>query len=781
MTKWIIRAIAAVLALAILAGLGAAGWLAARFQLTKPRIEGEVRLDGFEGRATVVRDANGTAHIFGESDSDVYFALGYTHASERFFQMDLARRYVQGRLSELFGARAVRTDAQSRIKGFPQAAEAVLDNLSPEAQGAIEAYVAGVNARLAQGTPAPEYAILRAPAETWRLIDSAGLTLYLADSLAAGAGEDIERASLADLLTPEQFEQFRAQYPDWGPTTLKDEDIAARFGEIAEETLAPAIEAPQEEIPQDGALSQPDNLPGSNAWVVDGSRTASGAPLLANDPHLALGAPSIWYMVRLELETTPVIGASTPGTPFIILGRNAHGAWGFTNTGFDVIDWVERDPSELAITERTETIRVKGGTDIELVVQETAEGPILDPDYFPLEAFDTETKAVVLRWTVTDPSNDVADATYRIMHATGWDSFVEASRGWTAPMQNMHYAGVDGTIGYSTSGLLPIRGADGNWTGFVPFEELPRVRNPRGGSIASGNNLVAGEAYPYALPGSYGIYRAPRIEALLDTNRAHDLASFQAMQMDVTSSFAQRIHGALIGASPESALGLAALARMESWDGTLAADGPEGLIFSAWIRALTAAIYSDELGPEFERYFYPRRLFIERVLTGDAAAWCDDTRTGETESCAVIAGLALDSAMAELELVHGSDIGSWTWSEAHQAMFDHPLTGVPVIGDWFTVQTPVGGDGSTLNVGHFSYRDGDYSVYHGPSLRAVYDLSDLNASRFMHAPGQSGHPWSKRYRDLAPRWAAGESYEIRDDWTPDTAPEGANRLVIEGR
>lgn len=780
MTKWIIRAIVAVIALALLAALGGAGWLAARFQLTRPQTQGEVRIDGYEGRATVVRDQNGTAHIFGETDADVYFALGYTHASERFFQMDLARRFVQGRLSELFGTRALRSDAQSRIKGFPQAAEAVLANLSPEARAATQAYVDGVNARLAQGTPAPEYAILRAPAEDWRLIDSAGLTLYLADSLAAGVGEDIERASLADLLSPEQFEQFRAQYPDWGPTTLKDEDIAARFGDIVEETLAPIQDAPQDASAPDDALSQPDNLPGSNAWVVDGSRTASGAPLLANDPHLALGSPSIWYMVRLELSQTPVIGASTPGTPFIILGRNAHGAWGFTNTGFDVIDWVERDPAGLAITERTETIRVKGGADVELVVRETPEGPVLDPEYFSLEAFDTENRAVVLRWTVTDPSNDVADATYRIMHSTGWDSFVEASRGWAAPMQNMHYAGVDGTIGYSTAGLLPIRDEAGNWTGFIPFEDLPRVANPQDGSIASGNNLVAGEAYPYPLPGSYGIYRAPRIEQLLGANPAHDLTSFNAMQMDVTSAFARRIHSALIGAAPESELGLAALARMEGWDGTLSPEGPEGLIFSAWIRALTAAIYSDELGPEFERFFYPRRLFIERVLTGDAAGWCDDLRTGETESCAVIAGLALDTAMAELERVYGNDIEDWNWSQAHPARFDHPLTGLPVIGGWFTVETPVGGDGSTLNVGHFSYRAGDYSVYHGPSLRAVYDLSDLNASRFMHAPGQSGHPWSKRYRDLAPRWAAGESYEIRDDWTPDTAPQDARVLVLEG-
>lgn len=778
MTRWIIRAVLAFVLLALVAALAGAGWLASRFMASKPRESGEIVVEGFDGRAQIVRDANGTAHIFGESDEDVYFALGYTHASERFFQMDLARRFVQGRLSELFGERTLRADAQSRIKGFPQASEAILTNLSGESLVAVEAYTAGVNARLDQGLAAPEYAVLRAQAEPWQLIDSAALTLYLADSLAAGVTEDFERAALSDVLSPGQFEQFRAQYPDWGPTTLKDTDIAARFGAITQETLPPIEEAG--DAPSGDALSQPDNLPGSNAWVVDGGRTASGAPLLANDPHLALAAPSIWYMVRLELEDTPVVGASTPGTPFIILGRNQWGAWGFTNTGFDVIDYLQRDPDSLEITERTETIAVRGGDDVSLIVRETPDGPILDPDWFALEAYDTETGVVVMRTTVTDPSNDVADATHRIMHARNFDQFVEATRGWTAPMQNMHYAGIDGTIGYSTAGLLPIRDADGNWTGFVPFDDLPRVVNPQGGYIASGNNLVAGDAYPYALPGSYGVYRAPRIEALIEQTPAHDIASFNAMQMDVTSDFARRIQPALLGAAPETQAGFEALALMEDWDGTLSAGGPHGLIFSAWIRALTGAIYSDELGEEYERFYYPRRLFIERVLTGDAAAWCDDTRTSETETCSVISGLALDTAMAGLTRVLGADIERWNWGEEHYALFDHAFTGMPVIGDWFTVTQPVGGDGSTLNVGHFSYRSGDFSVYHGPSLRAIYDLSDLDRSRFIHAPGQSGHPWSKRFRDLAPRWAAGDSYEIATAWTPENRPEESRLLVIAG-
>ena len=337
-------------------------------------------------------------------------------------------------------------------------------------------------------------------------------------------------------------------------------------------------------------------------------------------------------------------------------------------------------------------------------------------------------------------------------------------------------AGDDGTFTIELSGpsvepkhLLQVLDADRH-----PFQILNRVKTIHSGSF------VAGDAYPYPLPGSYGVYRAPRIEALLDETPSHSLASFNAMQMDVTSEFARRIHADLISATPETDLGLEALSIMERWTGDLSVDGPEGLIFSAWVKALSHAIYADELGGEFERFFFPRRLFLENVLTGDASSWCDNVETESRESCAVTAGLALDTAMNELAVLYGPDPSLWNWGELHQASFDHPLTGVPLVGDWFTVRTPVGGDGSTLNVAHFSYRSDDYSVYHGPSLRAVYDLSDLDASRFIHAPGQSGHPWSRHYSDLAERWAAGDSYEIRTDWTPDTAPDGSRTLILEG-
>jgi penicillin amidase len=582
---------------------------------------------------------------------------------------------------------------------------------------------------------------------------------------------------LDDILSAEQLAQFTLNFPDWAPTMLKDADVRATLDGVEVLPLEEIGETLRGRDADSEAQAQPENRPGSNAWVVSGERTESGAPLLANDPHLGLGAPSIWYFVRLNLSYGPVIGGTIPGTPSVVLGRNAHGAWGFTNTGFDVIDYVERDPGAIDVTERRETIRVRGGDDVELVIRETPEGPVLDEQWFDLSPFDPD-KLVVWRSTSTHPDNDSADATLAIMKSTGWDSFVDAVRGWTAPMQNMHYAGIDGTIGYTTAGLLPVRDEAGEWTGFVPFDELPRVENPRGGYIASGNNLVAGDVYPCPLPGSYAVYRAPRIEAMIEATERHDADSFAAMQLDVTSLHIRRILPALLAAEPESELGAAAIARLEGWDASLDPDEPEGLIVSAWLRALSAAIWSDELGALAGRFDQPRRAFLEDVLAGDASAWCDDVRTASVERCATIAGLALDAAMARTAAQYGEDIDAWRWGEVHQAVFDHAFTGQPILGGMFTVREPVGGDGSTVNVGHFSYAAGNYDAYHGASMRAIYDLADLNESRFMHAPGQSGHPLSPHYDDLAPKWAAGEYFQIRDDWTPENPPEGARTLRL---
>jgi penicillin amidase len=771
MTRWLIRGAIALAALALLAVAGVSAYVVERFHASKPVETGALTLDGLTGSARVVRDGDGVAHIFAADDRDVFFALGFTHASERFFQMDLARRFVRGRLAELFGPDFLVDDARSRTLGYERLTRDITQRLSPDARSAVEAYAAGVNARLAEGAPAPEYILLRARPDSWAVEDTAAMIAFLAHDLSMGVEQDVTRARLENVLSPDRLAEFMEPYPGWAPLTLQDEDVRAAFGPVQVRPLPPP----------GGAQSRTDAMPGSNAWVVAGGQTRSGRPLLANDPHLGLSAPSIWYLARLELSYGPVIGATLPGTPFVVLGRNAHGAWGFTNTGFNVIDLAARPREGLEITTRTETIQVRGRrAPAEIIVEETREGPILNPDWFNLAGYPAD-DAVVRRSTVTHPENRLPDSMFVIMRAEDWADFVEAGRGWTAPMQNMLYAGVDGTIGYTTAGLMPLRGEDGDWTSFIAFEDLPRIVNPRGGRIVSGNNQVVSDAYPHPLPGLYDPYRAARIETRLDEAELHDVASFKDIQMDVMSEHARRLLPALLSATPESQLGVQALARLERWDGSLDADGPEGLIFSAWMRVLSAAIWMDELGPAAVWFNYPRPVFLDNVLVGEASHWCNDVRTSQTESCAVTAGLALDAAMAETASAYGRNIDAWRWGEVHQARFAHPLGELPFIGSMFEVRQPVPGDGSTINVNHFSFASGDYDSVHAATLRAVYDLSDLNRSRFMHAPGQSGHPLSPHYRDLAQRWAQGESFEIRDDWTPEAPPSGARVLTLQPR
>ncbi|MCH9020507.1 MAG: penicillin acylase family protein, partial [Proteobacteria bacterium] len=534
---------------------------------------------------------------------------------------------------------------------------------------------------------------------------------------------------------------------------------------------------------------------GSNNWVVAGDRSETGKPLLANDPHLGLGAPATFYLAHLNAPGLNVVGATLPGMPGVLLGRNDRIAWGFTNTGPDTQDlFIERVDANDAgrylapggsrpFTVRREVIAVAGADEVALDVRESRHGPVIS-DLAPGAAEPFGGDAVLaLAWTALRGDDLTPRAALAIGQAGDWAEFVAALRDFHGPQQNIIYADVDGNIGLLAPARLPIRKAgDGwvpapgssgafDWSGFVPFDELPRALNPPSGRIVTANNRIVADDYPHFITRDWAPpYRARRITGLLE-GRRHTLESFRAIQADTTSLMARAMTPHLLRAEPETAAARAAQALLADWRGDMARDRPEPLIFSAWYRALTRLVYADELGPLFDAAWGLRPLFMRSVLDGDQAAWCDDTTTQAVENCPEMTARALDSGVAELAARYGDDPAAWRWGDAHPAVLAHRVfRGRPLLGALFGISIANGGDPFTVNAAGYALRDPDrpFAQNHGPVFRAIYDLADLERSLFVLTTGQSGNPLSRHYRDFVERWR---------DHRPFTIP--TRRIVVE--
>jgi penicillin amidase len=745
--------------------------MSVRLHASLPQTSGTMQLAGLESEAHIIRDTYAVPHIFAANDHDSYFALGVAHAQDRLWQMEITRRAMRGRLSEVLGENALDTDIFFRTMGLGAASETAVEQLPEDVRDALDAYAAGVNSVLeAPGFVAPpEYQILMFAPDPWTPADTLTVFKAIALDLFGNAFSEPRRDALIAHLGPERARQFIGRYPDDAPRSLSMADLG----------LDPVVSEPPAMMEAPVTGPEDNGRDGSNNWVLAASRTTTGAPILANDPHLGLRAPAIWYLARMTTPEGSVVGVTLPGTPFVTLGRNDRIAWGFTNTGPDVGDL---HPVTLAdvIDAREEIIRVRGGEDVTITRRETATGPILDPEHFDYPLPDGA-DFFALQWMLDEPDDTTAGVGMRILRGQGWDDFVDALRGFVAPQQSMVFADIEGDIGFYAPARIPVRDAEGNWVSTIPFAELPHTRNPERGFIATSNNKIVPDDYPHYLTSDwYGVSRIRRIYDGIERRDRHDMDSMAALQNDTVSDMAGRILPALLRASPASDDGQTALDLLAAWDADMAIDRPEPLIYGAWMRELSRRVYADELGELFDDWYGDRRLFMTDVLAGDLADWCDDVATDTVETCADIAGPALDTAMAELVAQHGSRIENWRWGDVHYARHAHtPFSDFPVLSDWFTIRTPVPGDGSTVNVAHSSWRSDGYSVFHGASYRALYDLSDLDASRYMITTGQSGNVMSEHYDDLAPMWGRGEYIEIRSDWMPDNAPEGSETLVLQ--
>ncbi|WP_417517711.1 penicillin acylase family protein [Minwuia sp.] len=769
--KWIWRGL---MTLVVFAAIGIIGLFIVG-KMTLPTLDGEVVLDGPEAEIRIVRDRFAVPHIYTENRSDALFALGYVHAQDRLWQMEFQRRVGQGRLSEFAGEATLQTDIFLRTMGFYRAAEATLGKLDATTVAELERYAAGVNAWIdgREGLLPPEFLILGIEPEPWKPADTLVWLKMMALNLSGNWTSEALRARAAAALGDEKMRQLWPAYPEDAPVAIDRQ--AANLWES--EGLQDALRA----WPQG-----PRGL-GSNNWVISGALSATGKPLLANDPHLGLQAPSVWYMAHVDDGTDAQIGATLPGVPFVVLGRNRHIAWGFTNTAPDVQDLIveqvnPQNPDEYQTETgwqrfkmREEIIRISDGGERRITVRESRHGPIL---------FDTENgrhgegflkpdQAVAIRWHVLDDDEMSVRAGLNAGRARDVAGFIDVMRDFHGAQQNMVVADINGDIGFVAAGRVPVRADRSDWQGmlpragssylarrkgFIPYEDLPQVINPARGYVVTANNRIVGDSYPHFLTNEWADpYRAQRITDLLTERDAHTIDSFKAIQADQVSLMAREFLPLMLRFEPSSDAQRDILADLKLWNGDMSPDRTEPTIFNAWYREFVRQALIDESGELFDDLWAPRIGFFRNVLTGQGGAesWCDDIASDQTETCADLLKRSFELAIANLEERFGSDRDAWVWGPIHEAHHDHnPFTNVDFLRNLFDIRVPVGGDSYTVNVAHGRMRDRDdpYTTRSGASLRAIYDLDDLNRSIYINTTGQSGNPLSPHYSDMVERW-----------------------------
>ncbi|MEO8430580.1 MAG: penicillin acylase family protein [Acidobacteriota bacterium] len=750
-------------------------------------------MTGLHGPLRLETDAHGVPTIRAATADDALFGLGFVHARDRLWQMELQRRIGAGRLAEALGAKLVPTDRFLRTIGFRRAAEDALRSLSPEARSAVSSYRRGVNAFLAASRARPiEFRILRIDPPPFDDADCLVWSKLMAWDLSGNATNEIRRARLSSLVGPPRAAELLPSGAPL-PTILRDEEWQSPSPERPADSEARPLP-----VRGDGSLAEREpggtdplalaagglerfgfggETVGSNSWVLAGSRTRSGRPILANDPHLGLRTPSIWYIARLEAPGLSVEGATLPGLPGIVIGHNARIAWGLTNLEPDVQDlFVERaDPADgnrylwrgrsLAFDRRTEVIRVRGAADVRLEVRSTVHGPVVTDVLAGAERLGGP---VALRWTGLDPGDRTGEAFLAIDRARDWAEFLAGVSLLHCPGQNFVYADADGHIGYTASGSIPIRprsdgllpvsgeGAD-DWSGAVPFASLPRTFDPPRGYVVTANNRVVSENYPYPFNADWvEPYRARRIEDRILASPRLSVDDVRAIQLDRVSYQARDLLPILLTTAPADAASRSALDRLRGWDGTFAPESVPAAIYAAWYAALST-MPEDELSEPAATWV--RSRFVIDALRGDSA-WCDDVRTRGRETCADFRSSTLRRAVALLGRRLGPAADGWRWERLHRARFPHAaFDGVPVLSRLFSLETGQGGDGSTVNVGGYR-RDGSFRMSDGPSYRQIVDFGDLAGARYVHTTGQSGNPFESGYRNLLPLWRAGRDFPL---------------------
>ena len=770
-----------------------------------PPESGTATLQGLSGPVTIERDENGVPHISAGTIEDVFTGLGFAHAQDRLWQMEVSRIAAQSRLSEIFGQPTVASDIWLRSIGLFEATKAAYQDLPEDGKDALEAYAAGVNAWLqrkgrlfASGLP-PEFVILRHAPEPWEPVHSVAAIKMMSVTLGENAGHEGMRLGFARIgLAGEEINDLLPPNPQDDPPSLPD--LGALLGldsgplRVADgqRRQADAGLLPHEDAAVRGA---------SNNWVISGRRTTTGKPILANDPHLALSAPSIWYLAHLRVNdgsgTRNLVGATLAGTPLVLLGRGDHIAWGFTNNIADVQDiFVERvnpDNADEYLTPdgwrpfgaQVETIKVRGAEDHIFTRRWTRHGPVLPPTYLDLDTYLPEGTVAALQWVALAPQDTTMMSGINIWNSKTVADFQQIMVDYVAPIQSMVIADDAGNIGLIAPGRVPVRdsrnqvmgrapvpGWDSiyDWKGMIPFAELPRETNPAIGAIATANTRMIGPDYPHFLTFDWDeAWRQDRLDTLVVDNRQpQSPTTTRNVQADVASPAFAAIGPHMIRlVEGQDGVDAEAIALLKGWDYHMVRDSAAPLVFIAWVREGMIGIFGDDLGPTFDTWFAARGTVMLNLLAGRTSRpWCDDRSTAGVETCAEILAVALDKALSDLEMRYGEDRDAWRWGAAHLTTGNHtPFGNVPVLKTFFDVQVESAGGPFTLDRGKTRLNNArtPYLNASGAGFRGIYDLSDLDRSTYITATGQSGNPFSRHYRDFAVPWSDVRSITIPTD------------------
>ena len=784
-----------------------------------PKTSGRIDVPGLQAEVTVIRDAMGVPHIYAENEADLFFAMGYVHAQDRFWQMEFWRHISLGRISEIAGSATVDSDKFIRTMGWHRIAQDTLAFYSenePAFLQTLEDYSAGVNAYIAQNEGALSVnqtvlGIVNEPweIEPWEPLHTIAWGVVMSDDLSGNWREELRRVRLIEELGVADVETLWPPFPYGNrpviaPTADQISDLEA-FLAVGDATAAVDWSRVNTDIigavPPNGFALGTESFAGSNNWVVSGEHTESGLPLLANDPHLGIQMPSIWYEIGLHSPTIDVAGFSFAGVPGVIIGHNNDIAWGVTNVGHDTQDlFIERvnpsDPMQYEFEGEWQTfevieevIKVNGGDDVVIDVLVSRHGPIIN------EIVDGQEDVLAFQWTANQQPSRIIQAVYGLNRAKNFDDFRAALQFWDVPAQNFVYADVEGNIGYQMPGLVPIRPVgngllpvpgwtgENEWQGYLPFEALPALFNPEQGYIVTANQAVVDEDYPFYLDTNWADGdRGQRINDMIAAAIADGPVTAAAMaeiQFDSRSLMADTYIPLFEGLSSADPDVQAAIERLRGWDRQLRRDSVPAALFEIFYMQLARAVLTDDVGEENVGSLSGNILFHALADQPDAL-WWDDQTTDTVESQEDILLRALANTLAWFKENVGEDSNEWTWGAIHTSTFVSAPLGQSGVGPIEAMVNrgplPTDGGSSTVNANGWGW--GNPAVVRGHvSMRMIVDMSDFDLSLTVIPSGQSGHPFHPHYDDMMQMWLDGEYHSL---WFSREAVEAdaADTLIL---